>query len=87
MQLCHANDYQTYNSEMKDPALKAKSASRQSALPFERVVTPSKIALSEKLITNYIIESIIPLSTVDNPAFKAWCTVFVMAQKFLTESV
>ena len=46
-------------------------ATKQSILPFQRAIIPSKIVLSEKLITEYVIDSIIPLCTVECSAFKA----------------
>lgn len=55
---------------MKDPEHKFKNT-KQAKLPYERTVVSSKEFQAEKLVTDYIIYSIKPLSTVDCPWFKA----------------
>lgn len=43
---------------------------RQSTLPFQRIVIPSGVQKSEQLIVDFIIGAMCPLSTVQNVAFK-----------------
>lgn len=45
--------------------------SKQSTLPFERIVVPSKNSKVDRFVVDYIIDAIVPLSTVDNNAFKS----------------
>ena len=71
----HPHLHEAYRNDMKEPGKKLKAIktsklpTNQSTLPFQRVI-PSKVVLAETLIFNYIVDSIILLSTVDNPAFK-----------------
>lgn len=70
IQSCHSAVFVSYQTLMKDPEHKFKNT-KQAKLPYERTVVSSKEFQAEKLVTDYIIYSIKPLSTVDCPWFKA----------------
>lgn len=56
---------------MKNPLNKVKNHNKQqTTLPYSRTVIPAKSTKAENLVTNYIIDAMCPLSTVENSSFK-----------------
>jgi hypothetical protein len=70
---------------MVDPVNKMKTKEKnQPLLPFERTVLSSKSSRAEKLIVDYVIETMVPLSTVDQKSFKSIISGII---KFLCQKI
>ncbi|XP_021953530.2 uncharacterized protein LOC110850405 [Folsomia candida] len=67
----HVEQYHNCQELMKNPLNKVKNHNKQqTTLPYSRTVIPAKSTKAENLVTNYIIDAMCPLSTVENSSFK-----------------
>ena len=72
----HKVEFNAYTEEMKDPGNKRKrskteaTSTNQPRLPFSTTVIPPKESKVERLVADYLIDTMRPISTVEEKSFQ-----------------